>query len=115
MAVTIEKALMPGIEHAEPARLPDPLLAGMPFVDVLVPDDLHLGDALAGQRLGRGRHGGIVTGVPGREQGRAFGFGEAGEIVDLAQGRGRRLFEKDVQAGLDALAGDFVARPMAGW
>ena len=60
------------VEHAEPARLPDPLLARMPFMDVLVPDDPHLGDALAGQRLGRGSDGGIVTGVPGCEQGRAL-------------------------------------------
>ena len=40
-----------GIEHAEPARLPDPLLAGMPFVDVLMPVDRERLDPLAGERF----------------------------------------------------------------
>ena len=62
----------PRIEHAEAARLPDPLLARMPFVDVLVPVDLHRLDALAGKRLRRRLDGRMVLRVPGGEQGHAL-------------------------------------------
>ena len=37
-------------------------------------------------------------------------LGAGAEVVDLAKRRGRRLFEQDVEAGVDAVAGDLVAR-----
>ena len=36
-----------GIEHAEPARLPDPVLPGMPDADVFLPVDVHRFDRAA--------------------------------------------------------------------
>src|SRR5438309_799344 len=62
------KGVDAGVEHAEAARLPDPLLARMPFVDILVPVDLQRLDALAGERLGRRINGCMMLGVPGGEE-----------------------------------------------
>src|SRR4029079_16600810 len=98
------------VENPEAAGLPDPLLLRMPFVHVLVPVDLHRLDALARERLCGGVCGRMVLRVPCREQANALRLGEAVEVGDLGQPRGRRLFEQAVEAGLDALACDRVAR-----
>ena len=101
----------PRVEHAEAARLEDPLLARVPFVHILVPPHRHRLDALAGKRLRRRVDRRIVLRVPGREQGRAAcAFGQAVEIGDLGEARCRRLFEQAVEAGEDAFARDLVAR-----
>ena len=81
----------------------------MPFVDVLVPDDPHAGDALSRKCLGRRHDRRIVPRVPGREQSDLSGFRKAGELGYLAQGRRRRLFEQDVKPFRDAFASDLVA------
>ncbi len=101
----------PGVEHAEPARLPDPLLARVPLGDILVPDDLHRGDALSRERVGRGLDRRMVASMPRGEERDWLRLGEAGEVGDLAQAHRRRLFEQAVKAGEDALASDLVARP----
>src|SRR5260221_1849457 len=81
----------------------------MPFVDVLVPVTLDGMDALAGERPGRRIDGRMVLGVPGGEQADAFPLGEAVEVGDLGEARGRRLFKQAVEAGGDAVAGNVEA------
>ena len=96
------------VEHSETPWLPNPCLARMPFVDVLVPDDLHLANALPGKQL-RGRvDRRIVTRVPGSVERNALRLGEAGEVVDFAQRDGRRLLHQDVEPCRDAGARNLV-------
>ena len=52
--VAIEKALIPGSNTPKPPGSQIHCWPGMPFVHVLVPEDRHRLDALAGQRLGGG-------------------------------------------------------------
>ena len=100
----------PRIEHAESSRFPDPALPRMPFADVLVPNNIHRRDALAGERGSCGSDSGIVLCVPGREERHLARLGQASEVLDFPKRVGRGFFKQGVQAALNAFARDLVAR-----
>src|SRR5690606_22340794 len=91
------------------AGAPYPLLAGMPAPDVLPPIYRKALHALADERLAKGSDGGIVLGMPSREEDALPFRGHRLEVGKLAQRRRRRLFEQDVFPGGKSLASSAVA------
>ena len=92
------KRIDPRIEHAKPARLPDPRLTRMPHAHILAPDDRHLLNSALGQPgAGRGDPR-REPAVPGGEQGRIDLVGLRFKRLDLRQRRAGGLFQKDVDA-----------------
>jgi len=86
----------------------------MPFVDVLVPVDLHGLDPLARERLRCSLDSRMMLRVPGREERHPLRPGGAIEIGDLGKAGRRRLLEQAVKPQSNAFASDIEARPGRG-
>ncbi len=98
-----------GIEDAESAGLPDPLLARVPDAHVLFPLDADRADGLVRQPcLGR-RDRGRLARVPGGEQAQPFVLRERLKRMDLGQRRARGFFEHHVAARVQRGTGAGVA------
>ncbi len=93
-----------GVEDAETAWLPDPVLARVPPADVFLPVD---GCSLDPRRCKESPccfHSGRVARVPGGEQCHAFAVGERLELLDFAHRCAGWLFHEDMLAGKDRCA-----------
>ncbi len=90
-----------GVEDPEATGLPDPRLVRVPAAHVLLPDDGdRAGGAFGEPRLGLG-DGGREAGMPGREEHGILGARGLDHQLDLAQRRGRGLFQQHVAAGVE--------------
>ena len=74
-----------GIKHAHAASLEHPILAGVPFADILAPCDMGAGHAAVRQPCLRPRHTVRHAAVPCGEQGYAIGFGQGVQRMNLGQ------------------------------
>ena len=90
-----------GIEHPKTACAPDPVLVRMPTADVFLPVDGGRSDPGRCEECARCLYRRRATRVPAREERDAFGGGERFQILDLADGRAWRLFQKNMLAGFE--------------
>ena len=97
------------IEHAEAARLPNPLLVRVPVAHVFLPVHLHGAQRGTGDEAFRRFDGRRITRMPAGKQRQALGRSERLEIGDFRERRARRFFEEDMFARRQRLLGGLVA------
>ena len=95
ISVTIDSALMPGSKTPKPPARPDPLLAGMPAADVLLPGRRTSRDRLAREQAAGLVHGGVVLRVPGGEEDQA--------VFPRRSAPGRRARESVAAGGFSSI------------
>src|SRR5690606_37427211 len=87
------------IEDSKAAAARNPMLAGVPAADVLLPNDRHGADVRRGQEIPGRSDRGCVAGMPAGKEACALQGCEPLQLFHFADRLARRLLQEDMLAG----------------